>query len=366
MTERGGIRRGAAPFVEIEVDADLRVTQWSPRAAQAFGVAAEAAVGEAIAALIPVAGGEDAWRSVLVEADAGQVWPLARDGEERVFEWLHTCLFAADGAVCGAALHGREVTDRVAAERQGALDHKILRALLETLPMVLWAIDADGIFKIQDGRAAMVPPGTMVGQSIFSLYGDAAELRRAVAGEANHAISSEFGKVWESWMVPIVAERAGDVAVVGISLDVTESMTRERELRDKLELIERQQQVIRAMGTPIIEVWDRVLCLPILGLVDSVRTSEIMDSVLQAIVRVRARFAILDMTGVEVVDTSTAGHLIGLVRAIELLGAKGIITGIHPNIAQTMVALGMDLSRITVHSNLREGLKHCIVRMAGR
>ena len=117
------------------------------------------------------------------------------------------------------------------------------------------------------------------------------------------------------------------------------------------------------MATPIIEVWDRVLCLPILGLVDSVRTADIMENLLQTIVNTRARYAILDMTGVEVVDTSTAGHLLGLVRAIELLGAQGIITGIHPNIAQTIVTLGTDLSRITVHANLREALRFCLARL---
>jgi anti-anti-sigma regulatory factor len=165
--------------------------------------------------------------------------------------------------------------------------------------------------------------------------------------------------------VPLAPERAGDAAVIGISLDITEGTQRERELRAQLEVIERQQQALRAMSTPIIEVWDRVLCLPILGLVDSVRTADIMESLLQAVVRVRARFAILDMTGVEVVDTSTAGHLLGLVRAIELLGARGIITGIHPNIAQTIVTLDVDLSRIAVFANLREALKHCLADGVG-
>jgi rsbT co-antagonist protein RsbR len=120
------------------------------------------------------------------------------------------------------------------------------------------------------------------------------------------------------------------------------------------------------MSTPIIEVWDGVLTLPILGLVDSVRTAEIMDGLLQAVTRVRARFAILDMTGVDVIDTSTAGHLLGLIRAIRLLGAEGIITGIHPNIAQTMVSLDVDLSNIKVHANLREALKYCIARARPR
>jgi rsbT co-antagonist protein RsbR len=360
MSERRGVLR-RVPWVEIEVDAQLRVTEWSPRAEQAFAAERAAAIGRPIAELVAVAGGEASWRRVLSESDADEAWSLA-DG--RVFAWQHACLFDADGRVCGAVCHGREVTTQAAADRLARRDQAILRVVHQTLGMVLWAIDTRGTFVIQCGRAAMVPEGSLVGQNILTLYGsgDGEAIRAALRGEPDHGVSSQYGKDWESWMIPVQAEAPTDVAVVGISLDVSEATARERELRDKLELIERQQRAIRSMSTPIIEVWDKVLCLPILGMVDSVRTAEIMDSLLQAVTRVRARFAILDMTGVEVVDTSTAGHLLGLVRAIELLGATGIITGIHPDIAQTMVALGLDLSRIVVHANLREALKHCLLR----
>jgi rsbT co-antagonist protein RsbR len=78
----------------------------------------------------------------------------------------------------------------------------------------------------------------------------------------------------------------------------------------------------------------------------------------------RARFAILDLTGVEIVDTKTASYLIELIRAIRLLGAEGVITGIRPNVAQTMVSLGLDLSGIAPVGNLRAGLKLCMQRVA--
>jgi rsbT co-antagonist protein RsbR len=366
MAERGVVRRGPTPFVEFAVDAGLRVTDWGPRAERAFGAPRAAALGRSIAELIPIADGE-AWRSLLVEDDAAHTWPLARAGDERVFEWVHTCLYDVDDRVCGALGHGREVTARAREERLAALDRKILRAMYDTVNVALWAIDEAGTFLVQDGRASMIPPGTLVGANVFALPGGGegdADVRRALAGEAKHNVMMMAGRDWESWLVPLAPERAGDAAVIGISLDITEGAQRERELRAQLEVIDRQQQALRAMSTPIIEVWDRVLCLPILGLVDSVRTADIMESLLQAVVRVRARFAILDMTGVEVVDTSTAGHLLGLVRAIELLGARGIVTGIRPNIAETIVTLGLDLSRIAVFANLREALKHCLAATA--
>ncbi|WP_434417313.1 STAS domain-containing protein [Nannocystis pusilla] len=106
-----------------------------------------------------------------------------------------------------------------------------------------------------------------------------------------------------------------------------------------------------------------MITLPIVGLIDSVRTAEIMDNLLQTVARTRARFAILDLTGVEVVDTGTASHLIGMIQAIRLLGAEGILTGIHPVIAQTIVSLGVDLTRVGVHAKLRDALQYCITRL---
>jgi rsbT co-antagonist protein RsbR len=110
-----------------------------------------------------------------------------------------------------------------------------------------------------------------------------------------------------------------------------------------------------------------VVVLPIIGLMDSVRTAERMDNLLQAVSRQRAHHAILDMTGIEVVDTATASHLLGMIRALRLLGAEGIIPGIHPGIAQTIVTQGLDLRDIVVHATLREALKRCITaESAGR
>jgi rsbT co-antagonist protein RsbR len=109
-----------------------------------------------------------------------------------------------------------------------------------------------------------------------------------------------------------------------------------------------------------------VLTLPLVGLVDSVRTAEIKENLLQAVVRTRARFAVLDLTGVDVVDTGTASHVLGLIRAIRLLGAEGILTGIHPGIAHTIVSLGIDLRGLEVRASLREALEHCITRLQDR
>jgi rsbT co-antagonist protein RsbR len=90
-----------------------------------------------------------------------------------------------------------------------------------------------------------------------------------------------------------------------------------------------------------------------------------MEDLLAAVVRTRARFAILDVTGVEIMDSGTASHLLKLIESIRLLGAEGIITGIQPSVAHTMVALGLELTGIVTLANLREGLHRCIRLMRG-
>jgi rsbT co-antagonist protein RsbR len=140
-------------------------------------------------------------------------------------------------------------------------------------------------------------------------------------------------------------------------------MKTEIELREKLELIERQSATIRALATPIIQIWDDVLCLPVIGTVDSARTADMMQSLLSAIVSEEARYAIVDLTGVEVVDTSTADHLIQLFRAAKVLGVEGVLCGIRPAVAQTVVALGLDLGTVRTTRSLRDALRWCIRSM---
>jgi rsbT co-antagonist protein RsbR len=142
--------------------------------------------------------------------------------------------------------------------------------------------------------------------------------------------------------------------------DLTARRKAEQELREKLELIEKQEKAIRAMSTPIIQVWDGVLTLPVVGTLTAGRATDMMTSLLDAISHTGSRFAILDVTGVDDVDSSTADHLLRIMRAVELMGAKAIITGIRPAVAQTVTSLGLDLAGIVTLSNLQEGLKLCM------
>jgi len=136
----------------------------------------------------------------------------------------------------------------------------------------------------------------------------------------------------------------------------------QRELMEKLTTIEQQRLAIRELSTPVIEVWEGVLCLPIVGVMDNSRGSEMTEAVLRAVVEKQARCAIVDVTGIEVMDTGTADHFLRMAKAIRLLGAECVITGISPGIAQTIVHMGVDLRGVTTHRSLRDALSKYIAR----
>ncbi len=245
----------------------------------------------------------------------------------------------------------------------------IFDRVLESAPVILWAIDAEGNYTLSEGRGLQLlgfEPGETVGLNALDMFKDhpetAAALVRALGGEESRLLTTPApGVHFENWYMPLRQDGGSEVSgVMGLALDASDRVRSERELREKIELIERQSATIRALATPIIQVWDEVLCLPVIGTVDSARTAEMMQGLLEAIVREQARFAIVDLTGVEVVDTSTADHLIQLFRAAKVLGVDGILCGIRPAVAQTVVALGLELGSVRTMRSLRDALRWCI------
>jgi rsbT co-antagonist protein RsbR len=132
------------------------------------------------------------------------------------------------------------------------------------------------------------------------------------------------------------------------------------ELEAKLAKIQEQEAAIRELSTPVIEVWDDILVLPVVGAVDAKRSDELMNNLLAAIVQTQCKQVIVDITGVEVVDTGTADTLLRVVKAAGLLGARCVLTGLGPRVAQTLVEIGADLAEVVTLKNLKEGLKHCM------
>ncbi|MEV8596325.1 STAS domain-containing protein [Streptomyces sp. NPDC052012] len=137
----------------------------------------------------------------------------------------------------------------------------------------------------------------------------------------------------------------------------------ERALSAGKELIERQRQQLLEVATPVIALWEGVVAVPLIGTLDSARSQVVMESLLEAIVDQRARYAILDITGVPTVDSLVAQHLMKTVAAARLMGAECVVSGIRPAIAQTIVHLGIDLGTVLTHSSLADALAYTLSRL---
>ena len=128
------------------------------------------------------------------------------------------------------------------------------------------------------------------------------------------------------------------------------------------EVIGRQQTELLELSTPVVKLWDGILALPMIGTLDSARTQIVMESLLQKIVETESQIAIIDITGVPTVDTLVAQHLLKTVTALRLMGADCIISGVRPQIAQTIVHLGVDLQGVTTKANLADALALALKR----
>ncbi len=129
------------------------------------------------------------------------------------------------------------------------------------------------------------------------------------------------------------------------------------------ELIAQQRLTISELETPVIQVWEGILALPIVGSLDTARTQEMNEALLQRIVETGSEIVILDITGVPVVDTAVARHLLETVAAARLLGAEVLIVGLSPRIALTLVHLGLDLAGVTTRTTMAKGLQLAFARL---
>lgn len=175
-----------------------------------------------------------------------------------------------------------------------------------------------------------------------------AEFRfRNGAGEYRHLLTNGLAKRDAKG---VLTHMAGGV------VDLTEQKQAEALLQERLQIIEEQAAAIRELSTPIIEVWEGVLTMPLLGTIDGERAERMMEVLLEAVVARQCRYTIVDLTGVSTMDGATAEHVGRLLSAVALLGARGIVVGIKAEVARTMIGLDIDLSRVKMLANLREAL----------
>lgn len=146
-------------------------------------------------------------------------------------------------------------------------------------------------------------------------------------------------------------------------LDAMGLYTTEVYQKSREEVIRRQQEELLELSTPVVKLWEGILALPVIGTLDSARTQVVMESLLQAIVQSNSKVAIIDITGVPTVDTVVAQHLLKTVTAARLMGADCIISGVRPQIAQTIVHLGINLADITTKATLSAAFSVALQRL---
>ncbi|WP_437730781.1 STAS domain-containing protein [Sorangium sp. So ce1335] len=152
-------------------------------------------------------------------------------------------------------------------------------------------------------------------------------------------------------------------AMLQSSQALTALAASKRELESQLDTIQRQERAIRELSVPIIDIWHGILTLPLVGLFDSMRAVEVTERLLARVADDSdVEWVILDLTGVTVVDTMTAQHLVKLAQAVQLLGARCILTGLGGHVAGTLVTIGVSLDELSPMRSLREGLRFCLAQ----
>jgi rsbT co-antagonist protein RsbR len=353
-------------YAIIRLDHDGTVTAWSQGAEAVTGYTAAEAVGRPISMLYTE---EDRTAGLLersLQAARGQGryesegWRLRKGGKQFWASSVTAPVHGDGGQVTGYVKVVRDTTERQRAE-------VMFRGLLEAAPDAVVITDADGRIVMVNRQVEDMfghRREDLVGQDVEVLvpqrfrqghpalrdsFFRAPRARPMGAGIELYAMrrdGSEFPV--EISLSPLETDRG--VLVSAAIRDVTEH-------RQQLLQLRRQRDEILELSTPVIQVWDKVLALPIIGTLDSGRAARLTESLLNSIAEHQAEVIILDVSGVPTVDTLVAQHLLKTVQAATLMGAISILSGVRPEMAQAIVHLGIDLGRLRSRYTLRDALQ---------
>jgi rsbT co-antagonist protein RsbR len=218
------------------------------------------------------------------------------------------------------------------------------RANLEDIMGAEWGAIRQLLEGMSRARAQRGSSSSETATFVFSLKQPLFSALRRLIGRDAEALADEI------WVATVLVDKLG--------LYTTEVYQKGRE-----EIIVRQQQEMLELSTPVVQLWEGILALPVIGTLDSARTQVVMESLLTRIVETGAALAIIDITGVPTVDTLVAQHLLRTVSAARLMGADCIISGIRPQIAQTIVHLGVELGNVVTKATLADAFSVALDRL---
>ncbi|MEU2914004.1 STAS domain-containing protein [Streptomyces massasporeus] len=261
---------------------------------------------------------------------------LERRREQIAQRWADAALFRTVFTVSRdeAVEAGRAVTAALAAvAASGRLDD----------------VRASGFEAVRDQLGRMAASRARTGTDPDGVATEVAALREPVT----ELLRAEFPE-------PYAPEAQEAVVALTVLMGTLRLVVLETTVSAGEELIARQREQLHEVATPVIKLWESTVAVPLIGTLDSARSQVVMESLLDAIVAERARYAILDITGVPTVDSLVAQHLMKTVAAARLMGAECIVSGIRPAIAQTIVHLGIDLGTVLTRSSLADALAYAL------
>jgi rsbT co-antagonist protein RsbR len=265
---------------------------------------------------------------------------LGESQKELLAEWIQAQLAAS---TLRADLMKENELREQSRELLALLQPAVESGDLESLAGPEWTSVREFLTRVSRSRVQQGFTASATATFIFSLKEPLfARLRKASLKDAD-ALGAEM------WSATTLLDRLGLYTVEGF-------------LKTREEVIQRQQREMMELSTPVVQLWDDILALPLIGTLDSERTQVVMESLLQKIVETGASIAIIDITGVPTVDTLVAQHLLKTVAAARLMGADCIISGIRPQIAQTIVHLGVNLSDVTTKASLADAFAIALKR----
>ena len=269
--------------------------------------------------------------------------------------------------------------------REAALNAsaRVLQSIVDSVPYAIYWKDADLVYRGCNQHFAsdlgLASASAIIGKSDADLPWRPEEVesfraidRRVIESNTPEhdvdetTIHADGTQEWfETHKIPLRDQDGEVVGVLGTYANITARRHAEEAIRQSAiqqEIIAAQQVALRELSTPLIPIMDGVVAMPLIGAIDSARAQQIMETLLEGIGEQHASIAILDITGVRVVDTQVANALIRTAQAAQLLGARVILTGITPQVAQTLVQLGVDLRSVTTRSTLQSGIAYALAR----